>query len=400
MQHRTKRKPAFDSEITIRLALDVPAEKLGLADGYQRVFGNEGKRKKKKKTAGEEGFLLSCRNTAPDANSPDGGCVCEITAQRETAEWEKISPSDYYRYADAAAAGYLRLIKERLRVDLAPRIDGVRIDTPLTECLRRPDDAPEALLKNARKLFPEKQKMVVTEADDRAGLTVLTLRKSDGFTAAWFRPGQYILVSAGNDTGEAEPFLLCGSPALTREGKYRAASLRPRGGAAAAVSRFPVGTAVEVSAPRGDFCHDALRDRPTVIGVTDRSGAAAFLSAAAAVRDGLNRIKLTVLYLQEEEDIPFPEEFEQICRRCGRVRLICLPARNGEQAFSAASLRSVLPHEAYSVFICGKEETCASARKALEELKLPGRNVRVCRTEQYGTDKNTPVVFTTGDVRI
>ena len=379
MKHRPKRGKDFPCELTVRLTLDVPAEALGLADGYQRAFGNDGKRKKKEKTGAKDGFWLTVRNAPEDG--ADGACDCEITARREAAEWEKISPADYYRYAEAAAAGYLRRIKEQLKVDLLPHICDVQIGTPLTDCLRRPGKAPEALLKHARKLFPERQELRVTEARRQGGVLTLTLQKTDGFTAARFRPGQYLLVPATDGTGAAEPFLLCSSPALTREGQYRAASLRPYDEEQAA-TRFPVGAALEASAPRGDFFYEGLRDRPSVIGVADRFGAAAFLAMAAALRDGLVRFKLTVLYLpQNGEDIPFASEWEQICRCCGRVRLVRLPAEDGGAALSAASLRTVLPHEAYSVFVCGAPALCEAAEKEIAGLKLPGRSVRVFSTD-------------------
>ena len=375
MHHRGKRDTGFRCGITIRLTLDVPAETLGLADGYRREIGNEGGRKKPK-TGRRDGLLLTCRAARADERAPSGS-VCEITAQEKAAPWETLSASDYFRYAEAAADACLQRIKERIKVDLAPHIDGVRIETPLTACLDRPEHAPEALLKNERKLFPERQEMRVTQSRTEAGLTVLTLQKTDGFTAAWFRPGQHVLLWTEDENETKTPYLLCSSPTLAKEGVYEAVPYRCAADGAAP-RPFSAGDTVCVSSPRGNFHYDALRDRSTVFGMTDRDGVAVFLSMAAALRDGLEKFKITVLYLQKPaEEVPFFSDFERICRECSKVRLIPLPAENGVSALSAAALRRMLPHEAYSVFVCGASDLHAAAEKALTELHLPEKRIRV-----------------------
>ena len=378
MTHRSKKPDDRLSELTIRLTLDAPAETLGLADGYQRFFDGGAKQKKHRGGAAEGGFLLRCRAACGE----DGACLCEITAARGWQEWERVAPADYFRYTQSLAAGYLHLLRERLRTDLRPHITGVAVETPLTACLRCPEEAPPSLLRHARKLFPERQDMRVTAINESGSVPVLTLQKTDGFTAAWFRPGQYVLLGPQNGTGAAEPFLLCASPALTREGKYKAAAL-PKGGPAGEMPVFTVGEELPVSAPLGDFYYDGLRDRHAVIGITDRYGIAAFLSMAAALRDGLEQFRLTVLYISAAEEVqPFAEEWESIRRECGRVRLIRLKGTVPETALDAAALRQWLPHEAYSVFLCGESSLCRAALRTLDVLKLPRGAVRVCAVDR------------------
>ncbi|MBQ6118436.1 MAG: hypothetical protein IJK98_04315 [Clostridia bacterium] len=375
MTHRSKKPDDRLSELTIRLTLDAPAETLGLADGYQRFFDDGAKQKKHRGGAAEGGFLLDCR-AAGDA------CLCEIRAARDPREWEKIPPVDYFRYTEALAAGYLLRLRQRLKTDLRPHITGVAVETPLTACLHCPEEAPPSLLRHARKLFPERQDMRVTAINESGSVPVLTLQKTDGFTAAWFRPGQYILLGPQNGTGAAEPFLLCASPALTREGKYKAAAL-PKGGPAGETPVFTVGEELPVSAPLGDFYYDGLRDRHAVIGITDRYGIGAFLSMAASLRDGLEQFRLTVFYFSPAEDVhPFAQEWESIRRECGRVRLIPLKGTVPETALDTAALRQWLPHEAYSVFLCGESSLCRAALRTLDVLKLPRGAVRVCAVDR------------------
>lgn len=378
MRQKTQRPDSF-APLTAALYLDVAAEALGLRDGYQRVYGSlqtAGQKRKARKRPEDDSFVLTYRNT------DEGACVCELTARRDVREWETVPPCDYFRYTDALVLRFLAAVKEKDHLDLLPHITDAHIRTPLDNCLAQPEKATEKLLKSAGKVFPERQEMRVTRRREYAGLILLTLERTDGYTAAIFRAGQYVQLAVETPDGQATaPCLLCSSPALTREGRYDAVLSCRTDGAAWADALAP-GAAVTVSAPRGSFCYSVFRDRRTVIGLADRHGAAAFLSMAAAIRDGLEKFKLTVLYWEtEQEDFPFPEAFAEICGACGKVRLVRFPADSVDETLSVDALKTCLPHETYSVFICGAQPFQDAALQALQPLKLSPKYLRAAPSE-------------------
>ena len=360
--------------LTVSLQLDVSAEQLGLSDGHQCTVADETRPDRKR---GRTGKRDGCRFTLSFHNTAEGACDCTILSERSQKEWLAPTQYDYFRYTDALVFRLLAQINEKEKISLTGHVKDVKIITPLEDCLLHPERGSEALKKKARILYPERQELIVTDAADRGGLLLVTLQRSDGFTAANFRAGQSLALTwqeKGRQT--TADCLLCSSPAITKEGVYRIALPGGDGGFARKNALAP-GASVTASAPQGDFYHVALRDCHTVIGITDRFGAAAFSAMAAAIRDGLEKFKLTVLYLESDRgDFPFGDEFSAVAAECGSVRLIRFPDEETDR-LTAERLRPYLPHEAYSVFVCGAKDLCDKAGELLDSLRLPEKNVRI-----------------------
>ncbi|MBQ6067003.1 MAG: hypothetical protein IJK89_09275 [Clostridia bacterium] len=358
MKQKKRLRDGTEAELRLVISLDVNAEALGVGDGYLYVADKE---KKKRQNEKNGGYTLSLRNAA------EGACVCEISAPRDAAEWERLSQNDYFRYTDAAAADILARIKEKPGTDLVPHIEEITVETPLTTALR--DGAEGSLREKAARMFPERQTMKIETVRNDNGIMLYELKKTDGYVAAPFRAGQSVRLFSAD--GKNFPAALCCSPALTKEGKYIvaiAAGDDPSSGCRA-------GDTVDVSAPEGIFFHTPLRDHRTVIGLTDAYGLPSFLSMAYALRDHLENFKLTVLLLFDSGngEPPFTEEWSAICASCGKVHLLRLPAKEG---IALDAIRERLPHEAYSVFICGAPDFCETAQAAIVPLGLPRRSVR------------------------
>lgn len=371
MKQKKRQQSGDMSRFRLVITLSVSAETLGAGEGYLYVSGRAPKKTaKKKKEEDPRGgdFTLSLRNAGDPA---ENACVCEITEQCGTADWERLPQSDCFRYADARAAALLARVREMTGLDLAPHIETVAMETPLHFALREDADGP--LRRKAARMLPSRQQMRVEDALSCAGRTVCVLRKTDGYVAANFRAGQSVRLFLPDGDGErALSAALCSSPALTKEGRYAVAVPGNDSRAAA----LKAGDLLDVSAPEGDFFFTSLRDHRTVIGVADADGLPSFLSMACAIRDHLENFKLTVLLFGcEDGAAPLSGEWDAVCAACGRVRLIRLPAG----AVSYGALKGHLPHEAYSVFICGAADFCETAGTALEPLGLPRKSLRVQR---------------------
>ena len=360
MKQKKRRRDGNEAELRLVISLDVSAEALGAGDGYLYVSDGAKKKKKKSRPNGNTVFTLSMCDADEDE------CVCEIAAKRETAEWERLSQSDYFRYTDAAAANLLAEVREKPGFDLFPHIEEITVETPLTTALR--DGNAGTMLERAARLFPERQTMRIKAIRNEKDVTLYELRKADGYVAAPFRAGQTVRVfrSDGADFRAA----LCGSPAMTKEGRYTVALAADRD----PLSGSREGDSIDLSGPQGIFFHSPLRDHRTVIGLTDETGLPSFLSMAYALRDHLENFKLTVLLFDSGDGIaPLCEEWEAVCADCGKVRLFRLP---GMEGVSLEAIKERLPHEAYSVFICGAQAFCDKAQSAILPLGLPRKSVR------------------------
>ena len=372
MKKRHHRGARRDTKFCVSLLLDAPADAAGLEDGLRfdsaGDYAEKNSRRASRRATGAS-FRFTVRNTVPSDGQPVR-CLCELTAHDDLYRWENLSQGDYFRYTDALARQYLSVVEKRLGADILPHVAQVCIKTPLTDMTD--DCRSEKIRRNAEKLFPAVQTMRIADAASYNGVTVLTLQKTDGFTAAPFRSGQFLPLKRPDAPDQSpEPFLFCSSAATAREGCYVVAAVSQHGGAS---ERWDRGAVVEASAPQGPFYYEPLRDKSTVVGLTDEQGAFTFLSMAKSIRDDAERFKLTVLYFApEREGFPFRREFEQLSADCGKVRLICLEQPDG--SFSAASLRPYLPHEAFSVFICGSDGFCGMAQKTAADLHLPEKNV-------------------------
>ena len=399
-QRKMNAANAHLSLLTVHCGLDQTAKELGFTDGAsffcappqdkksrkkaKKLEKKAKKAAKKGKTETEEAavpasdidLLLICRSVAEPDCAPEGCSVCSITTLVDTEKWERIPQSEFFRYQNAMAQKLIERIESATGSQLQSHLEELTVETPLTYALNTPREANEKLNGSARKLFPATQKMQVVDLVERDGAVTFLLKKTDGYTAANFRAGQHVLLTVPG-TEEAVPFSLCASPETTRQGMYAITAFTPDCPAAEGLRRsLETGETVAVSAPQGTLYYDDLRDAGHVIGIAAGSGIAPFLSMAAAVRDRIENFKLTVLYSENGACADVDALFGAISADCGKVRLIRLPAEGKGYGLTEAKLKDYLPHESYSVFICGPDALCNEARQTLKPIGLAKKSVR------------------------
>lgn len=373
---KKRRSPDKDLPfLTVEATLDSGTAALGVRPDEPYFCGPHHKDKKHNGTDRQTAVAVFT-----DERTEDGAaelCRCRITVYRDAGEWLPVPQSSFFRFRDAMTERCLSLVSDTVGFDLFSHLTGIKAVAP-------PESPPQTLArygepmqKLADKLFPEKQTMRITEIRETGIVPVLRLEKTDGFTAAPFRAGQYVMISKDDsDSTDASPFLLCSSPAGAQEGYYLVTPAPDDTGTVLkeAVGLLNLGETVYVSAPQGDFYHVSLLDRDTVIGLTDPTGIGAFLSIACALRDGFDRYRLTVICLEPSGNgHPFAEEFDALR---DVVSLIRLPDSDAQTPLTPAFFRDHMPHASYSVFVCGDARLTGQAKSAMERLHLPERCVR------------------------
>lgn len=212
---------------------------------------------------------------------------------------------------------------------------------------------------------------------------------------AYFDAGQYLSVTlAIGNSVITRPYSLSSSPRESLGGRYMLTVKRTEGGLAShyILDQWRPGTKVLASGPLGDFTYEPLRDAKQIIGLAGGSGITPFRSLAAAIADGDEDARLTLLYgSRSKADALFQDEFEKLAARCDRFRLVNVlsdePSEGCERGFITADLiRNYAPQRGeYSLFICGPQAMYNFVDKEIASLGLRRKFIR---HELFGEYRN------------
>ena len=251
----------------------------------------------------------------------------------------------------------------------------------------------------ARSLHPKVQHVKVSDIKEFNGAKVYTFEPdtSKGTTKlAYFRAGHYISLKLKiGDSVLTRPYSLCSSPKLALSGKYQIIVKNMKDGFASEyINReFKVGTTLDISEPAGLFEYEPLRDEGTVIGLAGGSGIAPFMSLAAAIADGTEDFKLTLLYgSRTEDEILFKDELNEYEKTAGGkikvVHVLSDEEKPGyEHGFISSELIAKYAPESYSVFVCGSQGMYDYVEGECQKLGLKRKAVRFDAYGQYRLTK-------------
>lgn len=251
----------------------------------------------------------------------------------------------------------------------------------------------------ARSLHPKVQHVKVSDIKEFNGAKVYTFEPdtSKGTTKlAYFRAGHYISLKLKiGDSVLTRPYSLCSSPKLALSGKYQIIVKSMKDGFASEyINReFKVGTTLDISEPAGLFEYEPLRDEGTVIGLAGGSGIAPFMSLAAAIADGTEDFKLTLLYgSRTEDEILFKDELNEYEKTAGGkikvVHVLSDEEKPGyEHGFISSELIAKYAPESYSVFVCGSQGMYDYVEGECQKLGLKRKAVRFDAYGQYRLTK-------------
>ena len=245
----------------------------------------------------------------------------------------------------------------------------------------------------AKALHPKRQYLKVADvkvmSEDCKSYTLVPDETKGTTALAYFGAGKYLTVF---ETIEGMPvtraYSISSSPKDSLEGKYVLTIKLVEGGLMSQYifDNWEVGTAVEVSAPAGNFEYQPLRDAKKVICLAGGSGITPFVSMANAIADGDEDFELTLLYgSRNYNNILFREELDALQSKCDKIKVVHVLSDKGakvpkgcEKGFITAKLiKKYAPeNEVYSVFLCGPQQMYEFVDKELEKLELPKKYIR------------------------
>ena len=263
-----------------------------------------------------------------------------------------------------------------------------------------PDTIPQSIYNAnvlAKKLHPGTQYAVVAAIADHGDAKSFTLApdtEKGTEQLAYFRAGQYVSIAL--DIGQAKlnkPYTICSCPKMALQEGYVLTIKTSANGFASEyiLNNWQVGTKVKLSAPLGEFYYQELRDAKHVVALAGGSGITPFCSMAAAIADGTEDFKLTILYGSRTKDAILLEEKLAAIQAAApdKVKVVHVlsdeEAEGCEKGFITADLiRKYAGEGDYSVYVCGPKPMYAFLKQELPKLGLKSRRIRFEVGGEYG----------------
>ena len=251
----------------------------------------------------------------------------------------------------------------------------------------------------AAALHPVVQHLVISEivehGENARSYILKAAPDTDTKSLAYFRAGQYLSIKLNiGESVLSRPYSIRSAPAEALEGSYTITIKRTDDGFATnfIFDNWRVGTAIEASAPLGEFVFEPIRDARHIVGLAGGSGITPFYSLAKAIADGTEDATLTLLYgSRKHDEILLRDELDTIAGSCSKVKVVHILSDDGrmkgyEQGFLTADIiRKYAPSDDFSVFICGPTVMYEFLEKEIAGLGLPKSRVRY---ELFGDYKN------------
>lgn len=243
--------------------------------------------------------------------------------------------------------------------------------------------------KLARSLHPGVQHLKVAEiipySDDMKSFVFEPDKEKGTEKLAWFNAGQYLSLRLTiGSTTLCRPYSIASSPRDTLDGKYMITVKRVDGGIASGymLDNFVVGTALDASAPLGDFSYEPLRDAKTVVGIAGGSGITPFRAFAKSIYEGDEDFSLVLLYGSRTlKDAVFSDEIAAWAKENDKIKLVNVLSHEEvegyEHGFITADLiKKYAPEGDFSVFMCGPQVMYNACDKEIAKMGIRQKFVR------------------------
>lgn len=258
----------------------------------------------------------------------------------------------------------------------------------------------------AARLHPSVQHCIIQKVTDHGDAKSFTLvpDAAKGTTEmAYFRASQYVSVALNiNGAPVHKPYTIRSNPkdALGTEGTSYTLTIKrtnPAFASAYILDNWKEGDSVDISGPLGDFYYQDLRDAKQVIAIAGGSGITPFYSMAAAIVDGIEDFRMTILYGSRTADgILLKDEVEALAAKSGgKVKVVHVLSEEEKEGYehgfiTAELIQKYAPEGEYSVFMCGPKAMYVFGEEQCKKLGLPKRLYRMEMSGDYMGVVNNP----------
>ena len=122
--------------ITAYFCLNKTAEELGIKDYSIFLQGTADSAQEYKDIMGgietNDYSIFLCYNVANPKASPEGTCICSFTSMGSPKDWDNVSQKDYVALKNRFVEKFLKSLKDKAGIDIAPYIEEMSVASPWT----------------------------------------------------------------------------------------------------------------------------------------------------------------------------------------------------------------------------------------------------------------------------
>lgn len=211
----------------------------------------------------------------------------------------------------------------------------------------------------------------------------------------YFRAGQYVTLSTKIGSSlVTRPYSIVSSPKEAQAGRLEVIVQKSGLFSNWLLHAAKVGDSLIVGEPSGDFYHDNLRDKPTIVGIAGGSGVTPFISMIKSILEGSEDYNLVLIYgARTRKDLLIdPKAIKD-----NRIKIIVVlsdeKADGYEHGFITADLLKRLLPEQSSVFMCGPDAMYKFVGQEFAKLGIKDTGVRREHNSVGNRKLDNPQVF-------
>ena len=204
---------------------------------------------------------------------------------------------------------------------------------------------------------------------------------------AYFKSGSYVslFVNVENNI-VSRAYAISSSPSEALKGVYRITIKRKEGGYLSNyfLDKAKVGDKLFASEPGGFLTYSSIRDEKDVIAIAGGVGITPFISMANAIKDGIEKFNLTILYgVNSLSDVILKDELDALTKATDKVKVVyvvCNETIEGcEKGYITSEIiKKYAPNDKpYSVFVSGPNAMFDFLNDEFKKLNLDNKHIRL-----------------------
>ena len=204
---------------------------------------------------------------------------------------------------------------------------------------------------------------------------------------AYFKSGSYVslFVNVENNI-VSRAYAISSSPSEALKGVYRITIKRKEGGYLSNyfLDKAKVGDKLFASEPGGFLTYSSIRDEKDVIAIAGGVGITPFISMANAIKDGIEKFNLTILYgVNSLSDVILKDELDALTKATDKVKVVYVvyneTIEGCEKGYITSEIiKKYAPNDKpYSVFVSGPNAMFDFLNGEFKKLNLDNKHIRL-----------------------
>ncbi|HZJ75712.1 MAG TPA: iron-sulfur cluster-binding domain-containing protein [Clostridia bacterium] len=258
-------------------------------------------------------------------------------------------------------------------------------NTPVSPLIKTHTVNDVAKMLHPEKLFLKVKRVVPMDGGVKSFVLTNDFNKGTQ-SLPYFISGQHISVRLAIGKAFAtRSYTIVSSPRLALTDNEYIITVKPtQNGFASSfiLNRWHKGSAIEATAPSGNFYYNPLRDKKDVLGIAGDIGITPFISLAQAIDDGTENANLTLIYgCRKLSDAIFKPLLDDLSERNPNIKVAYVfsdeKVEKCERGFITRAIVQKYAPESYSLFMSGPPSLYKAVAAELSLISVERKDIRL-----------------------